>query len=440
MMHAYPKNSGPTKNPHKGWNSGWYDTFEEATVGFQYLSWANFEPKDNEFDFAKVESIINQKGSAGKHFVLRLYCDWAPNDVNSNCPSWMYSQAGVKRIQGAGGTYITDYNDPNYVNQAVEAIQALARRYDGDPRVHAFQIGVLGYWGEWHTAGFSRVGGGGYSISDATANTIVNAYKTSFTKSKLQGRYPWREPLKSTGGIGFHNDYFVPNNGHSDEFDASVSAGGQWLNGPVGGETPPRSDSERLAELRAMHTTPKGASMITTGHYSTMAAGYRVPPGDPYYASSMNLHRMMGYNFQIQSAKFADTLSTGSAMPVELMVSNIGVAPIYYDWTVQFALLNSSDEAVTMSPANFRLTTAKPGDTFALSANLPPTGVTQGSYRLAVRVIQPGADAPKSAPWKLDARNTYILFANDLPVLDGSWSTNQALKGGWSVLGPVTVR
>ena len=35
------------------------------------------------------------------------------------------------------------------------------------------------------------------------------------------GRYPWIEPLKSTGNIGFHNDYFGPVP-HSDEFDEAV--------------------------------------------------------------------------------------------------------------------------------------------------------------------------------------------------------------------------
>ncbi len=360
--------------------------------------------------------------------------------MNSNCPSWIHSQKGVQRIQGANGTYITDYNNPNYVSEAVQAIQALARRYDNDPRVHAFQIGILGYWGEWHTAGFSRVGGGGYSISAEAENAVLNAYKTSFTKAKIQGRYPWREPLKSWGGIGFHNDYFVANNGHSDEFDNAISAGGQWVNGPIGGETPPRSDAERAAELQAMHTTPKGESMVTKGHYSTMNGGYRVPPGHAYYASSMKLHRMMGYNYQISSALFAVDQPSSQPLAVRLNVDNVGLAPIYYPWEVQFALLRSDGTPAVAFKSNFDLRTLREGRSAVLSAEMGANLASRGQYRLAVRIIQPEADRPAAALWKLDARNAYVEFANDLTVIPGLWNSSLGLEGGWSVLGKVEIR
>jgi hypothetical protein len=57
-----------------------------------------------------------------------------------------------------------------------------------------------------------------------------------------------------------------------------------------------------------------------------------------------------------------------------------------------------------------------------------------------VRLIQPGAGSAKPKPWGLDARNAYILFANDLQVIDGAWSSDHALIGGWSVLGTVALR
>ena len=53
------------------------------------------------------------------------------------------------------------------------------------------------------------------------------------------GRYPWREPLKSTGDIGFHNDYFGPVP-HSNEFDEAIFDGNKWIEGPIGGEYPPQ--------------------------------------------------------------------------------------------------------------------------------------------------------------------------------------------------------
>ncbi|MGL4573401.1 MAG: DUF4832 domain-containing protein, partial [Burkholderiaceae bacterium] len=127
-------------------------------------------------------------------------------------------------------------------------------------------------------------------------------------------------------------------------------------------------------------------------------------------------------------------------MSVRVNAKNIGVAPMYKDWAVQFALLNSANEPVATAPANFKLSTVKPGEAFALAGNLSPNNLTPGTYRLAVRLIQPNADVAKTERWKLDARNTYILFANDLPTVNGTWGTDNGLKGGWSVLGSVALR
>ncbi|MGL4574717.1 MAG: beta-galactosidase, partial [Burkholderiaceae bacterium] len=334
--HTYTKNAGPDKNPLKGWNSSWDNTFPEATVGFQYVSWNEFEPQNNQYDFGRVEQIIAKGGSVNKHVVLRLYCDWYWEDVKSHCPDWLYTQAGVKRLTGDNGTYITDFNSPAYISEATQAIQALASRYNNDPRIHVIQIGVLGYWSEWHTYGFS-LNGKGYDITEASQTAILNAYKTHFTNVKLQGRYPQNGLLAKETTFGFHNDYFVANNGHSDDFDNALASSGLWLNGPIGGEVPPRSDNEGTKEQILMYDTPKGESMITTGRYSTMAPGwYQQQPGQRFYEGFMKLHRMMGYNFQIESAQFADTLSTTDAMSVRVNAKNIGVAPMYKDWAVQF--------------------------------------------------------------------------------------------------------
>jgi len=35
----------------------------------------------------------------------------------------------------------------------------------------------------------------------------------------------------------------------------------------------------------------------------------------------------------------------------------------------------------------------------------------------------------------LDSRNTYILFSNEVEVISGYWDSQNALKGGWSILG-----
>ncbi len=447
FAHTYPANAGPDRNPHKGWNSGWGDDYAEASVGFQYIEWKEFEPVNGTFDYDKVEALIARPGTKGRHVVLRLHCEWA-GGTDSNCPAWMYNEVGVQRLVGDNNRRMTHFNDTNYLTQAEQAIQALAARYNTDPRVHAIQIGILGFWGEWHTHDF-KTNNVDYQINDISKNRILNAYKSHFTKAPVQGRYPWRAPLTSAGFIGFHNDFFIPNNGHSNEFDNALATGGQWQNGPVGGEVPPRKKdtAAELAALVAEKTAlfaSTGQAMIETGHYTTMAPGdYRQTAADANYADYMRLHRLMGYNFRISQAVFADAVAASTAnFTVRLDVTNVGVAPLYFPWNAEFALLDSQNRVVSTANGSASADIAKvmPNDTFGLSATLGKTALTAGQYQLVVRLIQPDAQLPKTKPWGLDARNVYIVFANDMSVIAGHWDANNALLGGWSVLGTVDLR
>jgi len=345
---------------------------------------------------------------------------------------------GVARLRGDNGRYITDFNDYGYIAQAREAIQALADEYDDDPRIYAVQMGLIGYWGEWHAWG-SSFGGDGYDISDATKVAILNAYKENFGNAMIMARYPWREPARSAAGIGFHNDFFVVDNGHSEEFDEAVTAGGHWTESPIGGEVPPRGASEATAERAALFSGNTGELILEAGHYSTMKAGsYRVEEGQNNYEGYMRLHKKMGYNYQIDVARFSDTANRAQPFTIDVIGTNIGVAPMYFDWDVQFALLDGNDIPIVTKETAVDLTSILPGALFTFSSDMNLSDVARGSYRLAIRIVQPGADKPKAAPWKLDARNTYILFSNDLPVVDGAWSNN-LLVGGWSVLGNIAV-
>jgi hypothetical protein len=433
--HVYPATDGPDKNPLKGWNAGWWDDYPESSVGFQYLAWGDIEPQDGVLDAAQIEEVIARPGSKDRHLILRVYCQWFEEESveDTACPLWLSeSPYNVPFLEGDGGTGLWDFNDAAFLSQAVELIDALGEQFDDDPRIFTIQIGIIGYWGEWHTVGFEQ-DGVDYEFTDTTTQTVLDAYQASFTNKRVVGRYPWREPLASAGWIGFHNDYFLANNDHSQEFDDSVAAGNKWREGPIGGETPPG------AEL-GLYDDDEGLSMIETAHYSTMGpGGYHREKGDDDYEAYMSLHRRMGYNFQISEALFPVEAAASSSLSVVVTGANIGVAPFYYDWDVEFALLDDSDAPAASAKSSVALSTILDGAPFEFDAALPLDEVAPGSYRVAIRLVQPGAADAKDAPWGLDASNVTVLFANELTVIPGAWDGQNAFVGGWSVLGDVAV-
>ena len=44
-----------------------------------------------------------------------------------------------------------DYTDTNLILALTNFVSALGNRYDGDTRIGYIQLGLLGFWGEWHT-------------------------------------------------------------------------------------------------------------------------------------------------------------------------------------------------------------------------------------------------------------------------------------------------
>lgn len=435
QSHTYAKTEGPNKNPLKGWNASWSSDKPEASVGFQYVPWKTFEPQDDVFDTAAVEKIIDREGTRNRHLVLRLYCQWGGDEKTFDataCPPWLNTAKGVKLLVNQNGKTLIDFNDPAFVQEATEAVAAFAQHYDSDPRIFTIQMGLLGYWGEWHTFYYP-----GYTFSDALMSGIVDAYSKSFKNKRIVARYPWREPFESLDWIGYHNDYFLANNGHSDEFDKSVSMGNKWRQGPIGGEVPPESGNDGG---KALYVNGAGKGMIETGHYSTMSpGGYHRKEGEANYDDYMYLHRRMGYNFQIDEALFVVEAATNAMLPIVVKGTNVGVAPFYYDWDIELALIDAAGALVAKSASSRKLSEIGPGDGFQFDATVSLKNVAPAGYRVGIRLIQPGAAANKSQAWKLDARNVYVQFANKLTALEASWNQQHALEGGWSILGDVVV-
>jgi hypothetical protein len=197
------------------------------------------------------------------------------------------------------------------------------------------------------------------------------------------------------------------------------------------------------AEYDEIFATAAGIDMIEKGHYSTMK-----PQEDPCAAAPdsancegfMQMHRRMGYNYQIDEAIFAEELSEADSFVVEISGHNVGVAPMYADWDVQIALLAGDVEVVALSTVDTELRQIAAAAGFSWMATVDLADVDAGTYSVALRIIQPGADHAKVESWGLEARNTYILLANELETQVGEWSEDHVLIGGWSILGAVQIQ
>ena len=438
-------NAGPDINPLKGWTSGWWRENEDhASVGFQYIEWGRFEPVDDQFDYDYVEGVLNRHGTNGRHFIVQFVCDWDGYEVledNYLGPQWLLDivgeRVGLRDPQNpdSGMIRATNYDHPVFISEAIEAIHELQNHYRNDERTFVIQVGVLGLWAEWHT--FPRED---WEPAVATKLAILDAYFANIGEMQTQVRYP-DEPVNiPRPQMGYTNGSVVPTP-HGYEFGESIQPEMLWENGPVGGEWPPNVEQVYWENF---FNTDEGFDFLDQAGYSTVLPPKvdeiaAMVPGFDEQGRFMDMHRHLGYNFQVSEIRYLESANGSGPVHFEVDLHNVGIAPFYLNWDLQFAVLDATGDVVELIESDADVRSIGPGQFVTLSGSSCVQLVPSQSYRLGLRLLQPGAESGKTEPWQLNARNTYVVLANEVEVVEGSWDSSNALQGGWNVVANIGV-
>jgi len=404
---------GPLDNPLKGWcpypNAG--EIHQPYSMVFQYISWRELEPKEGDYRFDDWEKSWDSKLGKNKHVVFRVFIDYPSK--RSGLPDWLRA-AGVQETDYSdyGGGKSPQYNDEKMVAAMERLIAALGARYNANPRVAFIQLGLLGFWGEWHTYPRPKL-----YATPATEQRIIEAYAQAFPDKKLMVRYA-RDFAGMQDWLGFHDDMFPEDtdNGQDWSFLAGIRREGRsenWTRAPVGGEMVPGKAEQWLGR-----DYPVTLQMLDRSHF-TWVGPYCPALEDQTSASfierSEALVRRMGYEFQIAEVAHAQSIGGNQSLSLRLKGKNIGVAPFYYPWVVEWALLDAQDNVVSVQPTSWDIRTWLPGE-FKESAQLQ-FDVPPGRYRLGLGIRDPWTNRP------------VIGLANDVRAVEG-----------WQILSELEVR
>ena len=410
-----PAGPGPIDNPLKGWCPWATGVALHQPYSLVYCdaAWKELEPREGEYHFADWEKEKwNSPQAAGRHIVMRVWVDY-PNSPNG-MPDWLLMK-GVNTTPyndpGIGSGLSPDYDNPDMIRGLERLVAAMGRRYDHDPRVAFIELGLLGHWGEWHTYPHPEM-----FASDATQKRIIDAYHAAFPDKILEARtangYAGQQPW-----IGYHDDLFPQDTDGSENWKflpvmRQSERTQNWQTAAIGGEMDPGNADRWLGK-----DYPTLQQTIEYGHFTW--SGPYCPAQDAstspeFLARSQSSVREMGYQYVLKTLRLTPKLKQGQTLQLSLTGENQGVAPFYYPWAVQLALIDAQRSVVKIVPVSVDIRKWVPGE-FRMATGIP-LRMKPGRYSLAIGIIDPYTGKPA------------VAFANTLP----SWQ-------GWTVLSHVDV-
>ncbi|MFC4098422.1 S-layer homology domain-containing protein [Paenibacillus xanthanilyticus] len=441
--HALVYQPAPVDNPLKGFLP-FYDASEEAyfksgddwrdrptqlpySMEFFYLPLRQLMNNLDDFNWTELDKRLAAVAARGNQAVFRVYLDY-PNKP-SGIPQFLLDQ-GLKTYNytefdnGKNATSLApDYNDERLLNALDNFIGALGERYDGDPRVGALMIGLIGFWGEWHTYPYDgNLKSPNLMPTDANLKRVLTAMDNAFNETQLVLRYPKDSgDLKTKNfDVGYHDDSFAfqtlpPSlGGQGWHFWGRVNDAGVadfWKNNSMGGEMRPEiqvkmwnNDPPRYNEPQTPIEGAQGEDYYTSldlTHASWLIAQgiFQTPLAAVPLARATEGSRSMGYDYHVPAA-YLDASDGTLRVGVEL--ENRGVAPFYDDWKIELAA-QSGDDIIRIWHPDWSLNGILPNtngfDQNKLFESTANPALSNGSYRILMRVVNPlehiNADAKK---------------------------------------------
>jgi hypothetical protein len=349
------------------------------------------------FNWTSLDQLLINDASRSHQTVFRVYLDYPT--LSTGIPQYLLD-AGLTTYSyndyGNNGISVCpDYENPLLDQALTNFIAALGARYDGDPRIGFITVGLLGYWGEWHTYPETQ-----WFASVQVQNEVIAAYTNAFHQTRLLIRYPTVvgsfDP--TTLPLGYHDDSFAYDTIAPPSYNflglmSTANELNKWLTQPIGGEVYPPEQS-CIWDTNQPSCVPAGQDFtdcVNLTHASWMLNQAVFSPGFTGAQQTLALAgaRQLGYELYVTNAQLIDARLSGP-LNVTLQIQNTGVAPFYYNWPVQIGVLNSSNTLVQTWTTPWTLTSILPGPTNTVWSYVQSNhGLAVGQYKLVLRVQNP---------------------------------------------------
>ena len=415
----------PPDNPLKGFVD--YPTSRTNfphSLNWSYFSVAQAMPGPGRFDWTALETELRASAGRGCQLIPRFYLEYPGRDTA--IPRHLIDTGvATHRWTNSDGqlSATPDYEDPRLRAALVDFIAAYGREFDGDPRIGFIEEGVLGSWGEWHDSPHDN-----WFASPSVQQEVMDAYEKAFTKTRLLVRYPAgvadrHHAVNANRRVGYHDDSFAyatldtGRKGDSWFFMTLMNAAGtsdKWRQQPIGGEVRPEVWDCLFNDPGCAPAGQSFNACVAATHASWLCyeGAFRSKLQGAARERSLQAALGLGYEFHLLSA----TCRPGTLpdrVEINLSITNSGIAPFYYNWPVELALLGRDGRIRPLANPGWKTSDLIPGEgarNWACTLKCPAD--FHGPGRILARIRNP---MPGGRP---------VRFANQSQDLDSDgWLT-----------------
>jgi len=401
--HSFNKSGEAVLNPGQGWilygdpSDHSTATLAVGTTGYNRYSWSQINPQENVYNWSHIDNMINAWAKLGKQFAFGIMSVYCPGEVYCT-PKWIFDK-GAKYTMGNSDEKSTErkyfipvWDDPVYVEECKKFAEALAKRYDGNPNIAFIEIRNYGNWGEMHMWPFSQHT---RSLTAEQVQTLlIQPYLNNFKNTQLG--ICWGEPPLNNSinhwvvekGIALRNDGIMgdkSSTGHSGNGDVISMAIGKT---PVIWEFIHTSFKKLENHSDYPWDDKRFINIIKTGKPNYIGLGGWGNDAQYMLSRKPELVRevanLMGFNFSITTASYANEISAGKPLEISLSIENSGVTNMLTDCVIKILLLDSDDKAVSSYTTDWNTKSINGGKTENFSANAIFSDVSVGTYKLSV--------------------------------------------------------
>ena len=366
-----------------------------STMYYRF-DWDQIETADGVYDWSEVDYYINMAKKRNKKIAFGVMN--ASTSANSAycTPQWVFEKGAQYTIvtnEYGNPQYYPVWDDPIYLEEMNQFIQAFGERYDGNENIAYIDIRAYGNWGEQHNYLLNS--------TDITAhqlrNLYIQPYIDNFPNTLLVN--PW--------GVNDFNDTYkwAIDNGVSIRRDGIMENNNEFVRGLeifqyAAGKLPTMFEYHEAYRNKIEDPNVEELNMEYLWQYILEWKPTYIEMLPELYQKEPEwverIANKVGYYFKFTGGEYESDITNSENTTVKIDFLNEGVSRLFEPCTVYIGILDEYDNLVKKIKTNIDAQSWLPNITKQENISISYSGIKNGNYKLAIGLfLDENDDNPK---------------------------------------------